>query len=229
MACRAAVLLSAVCLALLAAAPERALAQEEKQASHAWTAAAAQDHAAALEPTAEGAVARLLINPYGEVDGLWLEDGTIVRCSPRMGEQLAASVQPGDEVSVTGDLHAPGTVRALTVRNDTRGGTVAEPPPAVEERPPFAPPARAVPLEPLQAQGSIEAVLHGRRSEANGVILHDGSIVRFPPYTMPFLVREGEPFAAVGRGTRNRYGLSIDATSVGRSLGLLQPLYAGVR
>src|SRR5690606_19998247 len=51
-----------------------------------------------IGPAAQGTVARLLTNPYGEVDGLWLEDGTIVRCSPRLGRRLAEAVQPGDEV-----------------------------------------------------------------------------------------------------------------------------------
>src|SRR5690606_42153663 len=95
-------------------------------------------------------------------------------------------------------------------------------------RPPFMPPPQAEPLEPLKVQGRIEAVLRDRRREANGVILNDGSIVRFPPYTMPFLVQPGQPFAAAGHGTRNDYGGSVDATRVGRSLRLLQPLYAGM-
>jgi len=45
---------------------------------------------------------------------------------------------------------------------------------------------------------------------------------------MPFVVHPGQPFAAAGNGTRNQFGVAVDATRVGRSLRRLQPLYAGM-
>jgi len=231
---RAAAALSAICLVLpAAAAPAFAGTPQGEQADEAVTASQpvyrhAPEPAAAAPPAARGRVARLLIDPHGDVDGLWLDNGIIVRFSPRIGGQVAGAVHAGDRVSVAGVPYAAGTVHATEVRNENDGRAVAEPagggqPPAAEQDEPMES------LEPLQAEGTIEVVLRGRRSEANGVILEDGSIVRFPPYTMPFVVRPGQRFAAAGRGTRNDYGLAIQAASVGRSLEVLQPLYAGAR
>jgi len=229
-ACLVPLIASLACLGL----PHAAHASTDGTQREFATGASPQPVAGNAEPAAKGTVARLLINPYGQVDGLWLSDGTIVRCSPRLGQRLAEAVHPGDEVSVSGEVHAPDTVSAQVVRNETRGGTIAEPAghrPGRDDGqypPAFVPPPQVQPLEPLQVQGRIEAVLRDRRREANGVILSDGSIVRFPPYTMPFVVHPGQPFAAAGNGTRNQFGVAVDATRVGRSLRRLQPLYAGM-
>ncbi|MNE73416.1 hypothetical protein D3C80_1694270 [compost metagenome] len=80
----------------------------------------------------------------------------------------------------------------------------------------------------MEVEGSIETVLTGPRGETNGVILNDGSIVRFPPNGMQIPIKAGMPFAASGLGTRNNYGQSLEAISVGAHLSALQPLYRGV-
>ena len=72
-------------------------------------------------------------------------------------------------------------------------------------------------------------MLTGPRGEANGVILTDGSIVRFPPESLRQSVQPGAPFAASGLGTRNANGTSLEAVNLGTSLSALQPLYDGAR
>lgn len=178
-----------------------------------------------MPAVAQGQVQRLLTNPYGEVDGLRLADGTIVRFAPHLADALTAAVKPGDTVRVIGRPHARGTVQADAIVNDASGQTVYDQPPPLADGRPLPPHLRAQRLQPQQVEGRVDAVLTGRRGEANGVILADGSIVRFPPDSLRQPVQPGAPFAAAGLGTRNGLGLSMEAVSLGTSLSALQPLY----
>lgn len=49
----------------------------------------------------QGMVARLLPTPEGEVDGLLLQDGSLVRFPPHMSAALLAVVGQGDAISMT--------------------------------------------------------------------------------------------------------------------------------
>jgi len=173
----------------------------------------------------EGQVQRMLINPYGEVDGLRLSDGTIVKFPPHMADALTATVKVNDAVRIIGRAEARGTVRAYAIAHSGTGQTVYDQPPPVGEGRPLPPHLRAQRLQPQQVEGRIEIVLTGPHGEANGVILSDGSIVRFPPESLRLSVQTGAPFAASGLGTRNVFGTSLEAVSMGTSLSSLQPLY----
>ncbi|MDF3835392.1 hypothetical protein P3W85_20885, partial [Cupriavidus basilensis] len=173
----------------------------------------------------EGQVQRMLINPYGEVDGLRLSDGTIAKFPPHMADALTATVKVGDAVRIIGQAQARGTIRADAIVHTGSGRTVYVQPPPVGEDRVLPPHLRAQRLQPQQVEGRVETVLTGRRGEANGVILSDGSIVRFPPESLRLSVQTGAPFAASGLGTRNAFGTSLEAISMGTSLSALQPLY----
>jgi len=178
-----------------------------------------------IPPVAQGQVKRMLINPYGEVDGLRLEDGTIVKFPPHMSNALADSVKPGQMVRVLGRSEARGTVKADAIINLATSQTVFDQPPAVGDGRPLPPHLRAQTLRTQKAEGRIDAVLTGPRGEANGVILTNGSIVRFPSESLRLSMQQGAPFAASGLGTSNAYGTSLEAVSVGTSLSTLQPIY----
>lgn len=180
---------------------------------------------ALASPVVQGQVQRMLINPYGEADGLRLVDGTIVRFPPHMSEALAAAVRPGDNVRVTGRPEAGRTVSADVIVNVASGQTVQDQPPTLGGPRPVPPHLRAQSLQPQQVEGRVDTVLTGPRGEANGVILADGAIVRFPPDSLRVPVQPGAPFAASGLGTRNAMGTSLEAVNVGTSLAALQPLY----
>lgn len=173
----------------------------------------------------EGQVQRMLINPYGEVDGLRLSDGTIAKFPPHMADALTAAVKVGDAVRIIGRAEARGTVRADAIVHTGSGRTVYDQPPPVGEGRVLPPHLRAQRLQPQQVEGRVETVLTGPRGEANGVILSDGSIVRFPPESLRLSVQTGAPFAASGLGTRNALGTSLEAVSMGTALSALQPLY----
>ena len=172
----------------------------------------------------EGQVQRMLINPYGEVDGLRLSDGTIAKFAPHMADALTAVVKVGDVVRIIGRPEARGTVKADAIVHVDSGRTVYDQPPVGEGRA-LPPHLRAQYLQPQQVEGHVETVLTGPRGEANGVILSDGSIVRFPPESLRLSVQTGAPFAASGLGTRNTFGTALEAVSMGTSLSTLQPIY----
>lgn len=178
---------------------------------------------------AEGKVQRLLMNPYGEVDGLRLADGTLVQFPPHLSESLVAAIKPGDRVRIIGRGQAPRGVRADAIVNTSNGQTLYDQPPVPGAGRPLPPHLRAQALHPQQVEGQVDAVLTGPRGETNGVILADGSIVRFPPDSLRQPVQPGAPFAAEGLGTRNALGTSLEAVSLGTSLSSLQPLYDRAR
>ncbi|MDD2991428.1 MAG: hypothetical protein PHI64_21030 [Zoogloea sp.] len=186
-------------------------------------------HGFANQAVVQGQVQRMLINPYGEVDGLRLADGTLVKFPPHLADALTAVVKPGDAVRVIGRPQARGTVHADAIVNTASGQTVYDQPPPLGEGRPLPPHLRARQLQPQQVEGRVDAVLTGPRGEANGVILSDGSIVRFPPESLRLSVQPGAPFAASGLGTRNAMGTSLEAVSLGTSLSALQPLYDRTR
>ncbi len=175
-------------------------------------------------PATQGEVGRMLINPYGEVDGLRLVDGTIVKFPPHMAAELTAAVKPGQMVRVFGRREGGGGVEADSIVNVATAQTVFNQPPLAGARR-LPPHLRAQSLQTQKVAGRIDAVLTGPRGEVNGVILADGSMVRFPPDSAPPSLQPGAPFAASGLGTRNAYGTSLEAVRIGSSLSALQPVY----
>ena len=213
---------AAAFVAILAAAPAHAVPPPP-------AAPPAPGAATDAPQVAQGVVQRMLMNPYGELDGLRLADGTVVKFPPHLSAALTAAAKPGDAVRIIGRVESPGTVKADAIVNTTNGQTVYDQPPAVGVGRPLPPHLRAQALRPQQVEGKVDAVLTGPRGEANGVILTDGSIVRFPPDSLRVPVQPGAPFAADGVGTRNDVGVSIEALSLGTTLSSLQPLYDRAR
>jgi hypothetical protein len=178
-------------------------------------------------PVAMGVLKRFVINPFGEVDGLLLEDGTLAKYPPHMGAELTAAVRPSDTISVRGFRENTGTVKALIITNEATKRSVIEHPPT--------PGAGVIPkhlrfatLGRLQASGTVERALLGKRGEINGVMLNDGTVVRFPPHAVfqfGAQLQPGQTLAAEGLGTQNEYGRAIEAIAMGASPQTLQPIY----
>ncbi|MBP1317201.1 hypothetical protein [Herbaspirillum sp. 1130] len=183
----------------------------------------------AQAPITEGRVSRFLINPYGEVDGLMVGERTVIKFPPHLSQTLQNAVKPGQSVRIFGQAEAAGVIKADAIVNLANGQTVIDRPPAFDANPPLPPHLRAAQLRQLSVRGKIAMVLTGPRGEANGVILDDGSIVRFAPDSLRTPLEPGAPFAANGLGTRNSFGTAIEAIDVGASADSLQPLYSRVR
>jgi hypothetical protein len=173
-----------------------------------------------------GTVSQYMLNPDGLVDGVLLNNNTIVRFAPHMSQQLVQAVKPQDSVSVDGFIEYQGTIHATTITNPASQQTVVDTPPSPQNPPP-GPGQEA--RQPLSANGSIKVLTHAARGEIDGAILDNGTIVHFPPpvgmqYANLFQV--GAPLAVVGYGTVNSYGRSLEATSIGPSADHLQSVTA---
>lgn len=182
-------------------------------------------------PVTSGRVTRMLINPYGEVDGLLLDQRVVVKFPPHLAQRLTGAVAPDAQVRIFGIEETAGVIKADAIVNTATGQSVVDLPPALDANaaPPLPPHLRAAQLSQITVRGKVALLLSGPRGETNGVILDDGSIVRFAPEALPFRPDRGMPFAASGMGTRNTYGTAIEAISVASSDGQMQPLYSRLR
>jgi hypothetical protein len=161
-----------------------------------------------------------LLNPDGEVDGLLLADGTVVKFPPHLGSVLSAAVKPGANVSVVG---FPGAstpyghaVHALSITNTATGQMIVDQPPATPPVPPFA---RGLTRTPLSVSGTVARFLMNPPGDVDGLVLTSGEEVRFPPHIGQAVVtalggRAGTPITASGYGTRNALGTAVEADSM---------------
>lgn len=173
--------------------------------------------------TVDGEVARYLTTPYGDPNGLRLADGTLVLFAPHLGVRLAAAIAPGDRVRVIGQSSADGAMRAVSLVNLSTGATL-------DDAPAGPPPAGTKPrasLQRLELAGTIDLVLRGPRGEANGVILSDGGVIYFRPDLVRAAPARGQPFAAIGIGTRGAAGVTIEAIVTGTDLATTRAAITG--
>ena len=183
---------------------------------------------ASAAPVARGKVSRLLVNPFGEIDGLLLDTGTLVTFPKHMGEQLAAAVKPGDTIEVKGYPEAVGQIKGYVItpsNSDQPLMVQAKPPKGIIKMPKHL---RSAGLQAMNAQGEIRHLHFGKHGEINGVILADGTIVRFSrAASSQFapMLKIGQDISASGYGTKNQYGHAFEATALGPMGQPPQPVY----
>jgi hypothetical protein len=94
--------------------------------------------------TAQGRVKAQLHGPQGELNGVLLDDGTIVRLPPPEAWRLAADLTPGAAIYVAGEGFDGVLGRVIAADsigpNTTRLSRIAAPPPGRGHRPPLAGP-----------------------------------------------------------------------------------------
>jgi hypothetical protein len=166
-------------------------------------------------PQFKGTVARYTLKPRGDVDGLLLSDGTEVHFPPHMSAQLVYAIKPGDVITVRGQkaYNIP-LIDAVAISNDASGLTV------VDRGPDRGPRAVAWADQLINAQGRVQAVLHGKRGEVNGAILEDGTILRLPPpeaERFAALLMPGQSINAQGNGLVTPLGRVIDVQAIGQT------------
>lgn len=177
-------------------------------------------------------VERYLTNSMGEADGLLLTDGVQVMVPPRFSKELIAVAPPKSEIIIYGPIENGKTIQAEKITNKTTGQSVSDirPMPPVESQ--QVAEANATThvqdaqdrvhknqrkQKKLSARGTVRNQLYGPQGEVNGVILSDGSIVRFAPKMVDdssVKIDIGENIQASGYGTKNANGQSIDATTI---------------
>ncbi|MEH2153693.1 hypothetical protein [Nostoc sp.] len=173
-----------------------------------------------LPPTAgttfTGEVKQYLLNPEGKVDGLLLNNGLQVKFPPQMADSLVAMITPNTNVSIFGNsgfsTRFGQEVRAKKITNSQTGQTLVEQPPTTAPQPP-----NLSNYSTLSAEGTAQNWLVGHRGEINGVIISNGTIVKFPPHVgeqLASMANIGNTIQAKGFGTRNRYGQILEATAL---------------
>ncbi|WP_372361921.1 hypothetical protein ACCQ10_01105 [Xanthomonas sp. NCPPB 1325] len=186
---------------------------------------------AATPVRVSGSVERFLLNPNGEVDGLWLRDGTQVGFPPHLSTEVKAAVRSGDNVVVQGfRLGNLPVLRVSSIRSGRSGREVVDRPPAFGAPPP--PPPTPGQLTPLQSDGTIQRLVYGPAGEVHGALVSDGTVVRMPPHlALQFsdLLRVGAPLSANGFGVATPDGRAIEATQVGRDRASLRALFSAPR
>jgi hypothetical protein len=164
-----------------------------------------------------GTVSQYMMNPDGLVDGVLLSDDTIVRFPSHMSQQLVQTVRPQNTVIVDGFIEYQGTIHATAITNPASQRSVVDMPPSPQNPPPG--PGQAV-RQPMSATGTIKVLTRAAKGEIDGAVLDNETIVHFPPPAgtqFVNLFQAGAPLAAVGHGTINTYGRSLEATSIGPS------------
>jgi len=97
---------------------------------------------AATPVSVEGTVDRFMLNPNGDVDGLWLRDGTQVGFPPHLSAELQAAVRRGDALTVQGyRLGTLPLLQASAISARRNGRQVVDRPPNPLAGPPVPPPA----------------------------------------------------------------------------------------
>ncbi len=171
-------------------------------------------------PTVSGTVQQCLLTPHGEVEGLLLTDGTIVRFPPHLSAALESTVKAGDTVTVAGFLVAATAqgraVKALTITNTATGQTVTDQPPAGR---PLPPELRGLTLTPLTVRGTMAHLIVNDHGDVDGFILSTGEEVKFRPHNGTTVVmllgqQPGATVQASGYGTRNAFGTVVDADAL---------------
>jgi hypothetical protein len=172
----------------------------------------------------EGTVSQYLLNPRGEVDGLLLDDRTVIKFPPHLARELVQVVKPKERVRANGHLEAEKLLKAHVIVNPATGHAIREIKPTPPER------AGALgPLQPLSVAGIIRVIRRNPHGDTDGVVLEDGTLLHFPPHAgrqFAELLREGRRLAAAGFGTVNDFGQTIAVAMLGPSadaLALVEP------
>ena len=167
------------------------------------------------EQTLHGVVRSFLLTPAGDVDGLMLEDGTQVDVPPHLGAELSGAVRLRDRVEVIGTRAAGSPlVRAVSITDQATskvvrvGATSIAIPPGKAAEPPA--------LSQMTVEGRIAALLYTPRGDVGGVVMQDGTQVRFPPPEAAARgLAVGKPLYARGFGTQGSQGRAMEATAIG--------------
>jgi hypothetical protein len=163
-------------------------------------------------------VRRFTLTPRGDLDGFLLADGTEVHMPPHLSTQLAATIRPGDAVSVRG--YRSSTLPLIvgnTVTNTATNQSV------VDQGPPPGPPPLPAPLTDAQQtslNGTVRTALYGPAGDLNGAVLDDGTIIRMMPplaYQYASLFTPGQRVTVQGWALNTSYGRVVETQTIAPS------------
>jgi hypothetical protein len=174
-------------------------------------------------PEHSGTFERFLLNPHGETDGMILSDGTEVHFPPHLSAEMLTAIRLGTKpkVKVRG-VRPRGSELIAAVAIDTDGKRILDRGPDKGRDGKKKDQHAATSLRsPLQVEGIVRCVLHGPKGETRGVLLEDGTSIRFPPHEAEHIARllsKGRKLAAGGDGLESTLGTVIEARVIGPSM-----------
>lgn len=169
---------------------------------------------------ASGVVSRFITTPDGAVDGFLLEDGMQIRFPGYMSTMVTDTVAVGDAVSVKGEesssnamwadqIVTPKNAKTIIVTSEAKGQMLA---PRRERQKAFKD------VNNITVRGEIETLLLEPTGEVSGFLLTEGSVVRLPnDIRTPTKAYDlGQYVEVTGYGSENKFGKSVEATTVQR-------------
>lgn len=170
-------------------------------------------------PSVTGTVQQYLLNPHGEVDGLLLSDGTVVKLPPHLGIALATSIKAGDAVTAVGFI-GPNTsqgraMKALSITNSQTGQTLVDEPPTTLPLPPHL---RGLTSTAITVSGTVARFLVNPHGDIDRLILSGGEQITFKPHQGALIVlalgRTTGPITIAGFGAKNAFGTVVEGDSI---------------
>jgi hypothetical protein len=180
-------------------------------------------------PETAGIVAQFLINPHGEIDGIILKDGTEIHLPPHLSPQIGKAIAVGEKIKVRGvrprGVHM---ISAIAIESAKGVKIIDNGPPDDHRHGKDARKARAKDdAKPAEVAGIVRRALHGPKGEVRGVLLEDGTAIRFPKHEaarLKSLTKEGSKFAARGHARTSDFGTLMEAREIGTSAKTRKPI-----
>jgi hypothetical protein len=182
------------------------------------------------ESATDGTVARYLLDPRGEVEGLLLTDGTQMHVTSHIASEFTKVMKPGDRIRAQGTRKRQAALFEPRVIDNVTTGTSFTTPLRLDL--PILDQENRLSMTEMKATGILEVLLYDYMTESvRGMLLSDGTQVRLPPDATDAFRRSlqlGQSLKAEGYGTANDYGRAMEALGLGYEYGRLIPLDATV-
>lgn len=167
-------------------------------------------------PETRGTVARFLLNPHGELDGIVLGSRRKqqVHFPPHLSSQVVRHVSIGDEVRLRGVKPRGADMIAAVSIVAQSGKVILDEGPRHDGENPHRPPAKR---KAMEASGEVVLSLFGPKGELRGALLDNGTSLRMPPHAAAELasyLAPGAHIQAWGHGVRNRHGCAIEVDEI---------------
>lgn len=194
--------------------------KHQRQAPTAWQGSHLETHS----------VERYLIDAFGDVDGLLLSDGWVVKFPAHQSGDLLRTARPGDAITASGAMIAPRVMEAWALTNTTSNATITRTPKS--HLPKMPKHLRARSLQPLEAAGRITHLIPGKKGEIKSIVLEDGSSLRLGKHahwTIGTQLSVGREVRARGIGTQNEFGRALEVTEFGMDGAPMVAIYGPAR
>ncbi|MES2802093.1 MAG: hypothetical protein V4654_06345 [Bdellovibrionota bacterium] len=169
---------------------------------------------------ASGTVSRFVTTSEGAVDGFILEDGMQIRFPGHMSTLITDTVAVGDEVTIKGSepssnsmwakqIITPKNAKEILITSEAKGKMLA---PKRERQTAYKD------LNNMTVRGEIDTLLVEPSGDISGFLLTEGSVVRLPlDIRRPTRAYDiGQYVEVTGYGSENKFGKSVEATTVQR-------------